>query len=232
MGIWQRIKRIFKSQANAALDKLENPEQDLALVTDELHTQQKQSRLRLLDALAQQKQLEHAEAELQEQIQRWEQKAMQAINAGHDDLAREALVKKAEKEFELAQQSQELKTQKNMIEALKRDEQELEQALTAALQRRDDLVARYRRAKAKNTIGDAISGNKANSPMAEWHKINRDIEVLEEQVVLAQEVDPKLSDVVLEQQIRALRSETSEQQDTQRDLEALKARMQKNKNNT
>ncbi len=91
MGFFSRIKRGAKSKANAALDKAISPEKELDMVILELEEQRKSALQELVSYKATAKQMEQEISKFQKRADDFERKAMLAVKAGDDELAKQAL---------------------------------------------------------------------------------------------------------------------------------------------
>jgi phage shock protein A len=128
MGIIDRAKRAISSNVNAVLDKAEDPRKLVELGLDEMKEQIDRARKDVVAAVAAEKQLRRQAGELQTQVDRWEQRAILAVKAGDDALAREALKQKA-----------------RIAEELAATERRREEQLGIAYRMRDDLSAMEKR---------------------------------------------------------------------------------------
>src|SRR5262249_1590754 len=99
MGIFSRLAQLIQSNINDLIAKAEDPEKMLNQVviemTEQLANAKKQVAVSIADAHRLGKQFEN-EAQ---QSQEWERKAMMAVRAGNDELAKEALARKKEHEL-------------------------------------------------------------------------------------------------------------------------------------
>lgn len=225
MSLWKRMKRLFRANANAALQTLENPDKEMSLVEQELKDQLKQSRLRMVEALAEQKALEQEDARMQEELDRWEERAKQAVRSGNDDLARDALAEKAKCERAWAEHREEVQRQRRAVEELRKAEEVLGEQIASALKRGQGLQHRMRHAEAKRIIGDAMSERDPLSPFGKMEQIERDVSALEERVVLQQETQGAVADFATEQQLCTAQNAHHRKQELQDDLAALKEKM-------
>lgn len=91
MGLFSRMKRTVKAKANAAVDKMTDPEKQLDMAILELEETHKKAIAELLSYKATAKQLEQDLARETQRAQDWEKRAMAAVKAGDDELARKAL---------------------------------------------------------------------------------------------------------------------------------------------
>jgi phage shock protein A len=94
MGIFSRIADIFKANVNDTLDKAEEPEKMLKQMVIEMEQSVNKATLAVANAIANEKNLERKLEKARNEKADWEQKAVQALNAGRDDLAKAALEKK------------------------------------------------------------------------------------------------------------------------------------------
>lgn len=227
MSLWKRMKRVVKAQLNAGLKRFEDPEKELAFLEEELEQKRKESRLRILEAIAEQKKLEKEEQALQDEIDNWQKRAEKAVTWGDDQLARDALTTKAEKEARLAELLEENRVQRRSIESLKQAEKELEKQLTLALQRRDSLSSRKRKAEVLDKVGNALSGKEEGSAFGEFNRIAKDIDAHEENVALSRELDPNADGLMFDAELKARQETRERERNLQADLESLKERMKK-----
>lgn len=95
MGMFSRISDIFKSNVNDALDKAEDPEKMLKQMVLEMEESVNKATLAVANAIANEKSLERRISKERSIAADWQQKAMAALQAGREDLARQALEKKA-----------------------------------------------------------------------------------------------------------------------------------------
>lgn len=158
MGIFSRLADIMKANINDILDKAEDPEKMIKQMVIEMEEAVNKATTAVGAAIANQKRLERQHAENKKQADDWQNKAIQAVNAGRDDLAAQALAKKTS--FLNAATSLE----PTMAEATKTAEQmkaqlmQLKAKLDEARVRQNTLIARHQAAKAKKEISKAMSG--------------------------------------------------------------------------
>ncbi len=158
MGIFSRIADVFKANVNDALDKAEDPEKMLKQMIIEMEESVNKATLAVANAIANEKSLERKREKSIKEASDWEQKAMQALKAGRDDLAKAALEKKAVAErnsgtlepiYQQAKQtSNKMRDQLNALKA----------KLDEARSRQSTLIARSQAAKAQKQIAQSFSG--------------------------------------------------------------------------
>src|SRR5512145_2444051 len=93
-GIFARISDIFKANINDLLDKAEDPEKMIKQMVIEMQEAVNKATTAVGSAIANEKQLERQYNDKKKQSDEWQERAMKAVTAGRDDLARQALEKK------------------------------------------------------------------------------------------------------------------------------------------
>ena len=165
MGIFQRLKTLISSNVNDMINKAENPEKMLNQLVVEMNEQLIESKKAVAMAIADEKKLERETQSQQEQSQEWERKAMLAVRAGQDDLAKEALLRKQEHDTNYVQFKQQWEAQKASVAKLKESLKELQSKIEEAQRKKNILVARAKRAEAQQKIQQtmsSVSGNKSS----------------------------------------------------------------------
>ncbi len=110
-GSFSRIADIFRSKANKALDKMEDPRDTLDLSYEKQIEQLQKVRRGVADVATARKRIELQAQGLQKQADKLQGQAKAALGQGNEDLAREALARRAA----LGEQLAELKTQHDQI---------------------------------------------------------------------------------------------------------------------
>jgi len=158
MSLFHRAHEIVQAKANKALDAAEKPDEMLDLSYEQMLDQLTQVRRGLVDVAAARKQLELQEQQLQHSVDHLNDQAKAALAQGREDLAREALSRKAAAQQQIAAiepQHQQLTEQ----------EQKLEQTLSALQQRvnqfrsqKEVLKAQYTAAQAETSVNESAAG--------------------------------------------------------------------------
>jgi phage shock protein A len=91
MAIFDRFNRVLKSNLNSLVDRVEDPGKLLDQTVIDMETELKRARQDLVTQLGTAKRLEKKVGEANEEVTGWENKAVLALRAGDEDLAREAL---------------------------------------------------------------------------------------------------------------------------------------------
>src|SRR6201992_3087920 len=107
MSLFQRAHDIVQAKANKALDAAEKPDEMLDLSYEQMLDQITQVRRGLVAIAASRKQIELQEQQLQHSVDHLQDQAKSALSQGREDLAREALSRKAAAQAQIdAMQSQ------------------------------------------------------------------------------------------------------------------------------
>src|SRR3954466_6140523 len=111
-GLWQRFSLIFKSKASRALDRAENPTETLDYSYEQMLEQLQNVKRGVADVVTSKKRLQLQKQKLEQNVVKLETQARQAVAANREDLARQALERKA-----IAQQQlQDMDTQVTQLE--------------------------------------------------------------------------------------------------------------------
>jgi len=150
MSLFQRAHDIVAAKANKALDAAENPNEMLDYSYEQMLDHITQVRRALVDITASKKQLELQEQQLQHSIDHLNDQAKAALAQGREDLAREALARKATAQ----QQIDEMEPQHQQLND---EEQKMEQTLSTLQQRVNDFRSKKEVMKAQYTAASAMT---------------------------------------------------------------------------
>src|SRR6202522_600115 len=158
MSLFQRAHDIVAAKANKALDAAEKPDEMLDLSYQQMLDQITKVRQGLVSVAASRKQIELQEQQLQHSIDHLNDQAKAALGQNREDLAREALSRKA------AAQAQ-IDGMEPQHQQLTEEEQKLGQALAALQQRvnnfrtqKEVLKAQYTAASAVSSVNESVAG--------------------------------------------------------------------------
>jgi phage shock protein A len=158
MGLFQRAHQIVQAKTNKALDAAERPDEMLDLSYEQMLDQITQVKRGLVAITGSRKQIELQERQLQSTVEHLQEQAKAALAQGKEDLAREALSRKAAAQAEIDG----METQRQQ---LAEEQEKLEHTLAALQQRvntfrtqKEVLKAQYTAAKAQSDIGATAAG--------------------------------------------------------------------------
>ena len=157
-GLMARLSLIFKAKFSKALDRAENPSETLDYSYEEQLRQLQNVKRGIADVTTAKKRLEMQYATMQQQVDKLDGQARQALAAGHEDLAREALTRKTAVQAQLEtimQQGQQLEAQQ---QKLVEGQQTLATKIEAFRSQKEVIKAQYSAAEAQVRIGEAATG--------------------------------------------------------------------------
>ena len=204
MGIFARLGQLLKSNINDLISKSEDPEKMLNQVLLEMQQQlveaMKQGAVAIADEKRLQKQLE-AESE---KSREWERKAMLAVRAADDGLAREALVRKQEHDNISGQYQTQWGAQKAAVDKLKDALRMLNNKIEEAKRKKNLLIARKKRAEAQQTIAKTMSGLSDTSAFETFDRMAAKIDQIEAEPEAGAELAGEISGDNLESKFAQL----------------------------
>jgi len=215
MGIMDRLSRLIRANINDLIDRAEDPEKMIDQILRDMETNIQQARQQVAAMIAQEKELEADLNETRKLASEWAAKAKRAVDAGKDDLAREALRRKRDNESNAAIYEQQLTVQQQAVDKLKDQLRQLEAKYQATLSQRDTLLARQRRARAQHQVAATLSSFSPLDPTADLERMERKIRGDEARTAALVE----LEDESFEAQFRELEQDD----EIEAELQALKA---------
>src|SRR5262249_26841285 len=155
---FSRLGQLIKSNLNDLISKAEDPEKMLNQVLVDMKNQLVEAKKQVAVAIGDEKRLKKQLDDQAAQSREWERKAMLAVQAGDDTLAREALVRQKEHEDLSLQFEKQWHMQKDAVEKLKTQLHSLNNKIEEAKRKKNLLVARAKRAEAQKTIQQTMAG--------------------------------------------------------------------------
>jgi phage shock protein A len=158
MSLMKRISLIFRSKANKALDRAEDPRETLDYSYQRQIEMLSKVRRGVADVATSRKRVELQVNQLEQQSQKLHDQAQKALSMGREDLAREALTRKSG----LTGQISDLKAQQAQLqgeeEKLTLASQRLQAKVEAFRTKKETIKATYTAAEAQTRINEAFSG--------------------------------------------------------------------------
>ena len=158
MGMWSRIRMLFRVRASSALDRAEDPRQVLEYAYRQQQELQRKLRQGLIEVAASKRQLEQQAAKLNQRMPQLDDQARRALQAGREDLARTAVQRKQTAATEITG----LEAQIGEVGEEERKLTQAEQQLAARIEefrtRRGVVAARLTAAEAQVKITEALTG--------------------------------------------------------------------------
>lgn len=220
MAIFSRIGTLLKSNVNDLISKSEDPEKMLNQMLIDMQQQLVEAKKQVAVAIADEKRLQKQFDNERSLSVEWEKKAMLAVKAGNDDLAKQALARKTEHEKLAVGFQQQWQAQKAAVDQLKSALQGLNGKIEEAKRKKNLLIARAKRAEAQRSIADTMDGLSSTSAFDTMSRMEEKIDKMEAEAAATYELAEAASGDQLEQQFKALEVESNDDA-----LAALKAKM-------
>ncbi|MBI2374159.1 MAG: PspA/IM30 family protein [Deltaproteobacteria bacterium] len=179
MGVFSRIAKLFESNVNALLDRAEDPAKVLDQAIDDMRKGREETRKAVVDAKTELKLSEKRRDKSMAEARAYESKALSALQAGNEEVARTLLEKKIEAEERAGHEEAIIESHGAQVRELVATEKAIERQLKELPAKRSALLARQ---SAANARGAGAPG-KAKSSVAEALEA---FERVEEKVVRAE----------------------------------------------
>ena len=157
-GLWQRFTLIFKSKASRALDRAENPTETLDYSYEQMLQQLQNVKRGVADVVTSKKRLELQTQSIEQNVVKLETQARQALAANREDLARQALERKAAAQQQLQGLDAQVQQLADQQEKLVASQQTLEARIESFRSEKEVIKAQYSAAQAQVKIGEAATG--------------------------------------------------------------------------
>ncbi len=158
MSISRRMAMIFKAKASKALDRAEDPREVLDYSYEKQLEMLQQVRRGVAEVATSRKRLELQAQQLAASADKLQEQAVQAVAAGREDLAREALARRSAAQQQLAGLAEQHKSLQLQEQKLVASSQRLQAKIDAFRVRKETMKATYSAAEAQTRIGEAFSG--------------------------------------------------------------------------
>ena len=217
MGFFDRLSRLIRANANAAVGAMEDPSKILDQSVADMQSDLIKLRQAVATAIASQKRIQNQAEQADSQAKTWYERAELALKKGEEDLAREALGRRKTCQDTATALNTQLQSQAGQVDQLKKSLVSLESRIAEAKTKKDMLKARAQAAKAQEQLQSAVSGLGTDGAMAAFEQMEEKVQVLEARSQAAAE----LAGADLESQFQALEGGS----DVDDELAALKTRL-------
>jgi len=221
MGIFSRLAQLIKSNLNDLISKSEDPEKMLNQVVLEMSNQLIEAKKQVASSIADEKRLAKQLEQEQANAAEWERRAMMALRAGNEELAKEALARKKEHDQLAATYQDQWSKQKNAVEQLKRALRMLNDKIEEAKRKKNVLIARKKRAEAQRSIQETMSGLRDQSAFETFDRMAGKIDQMEAEAEAASEIQEEYTGDSLASQFSQLEKTAGADED----IVALKRKM-------
>jgi phage shock protein A len=188
MGIFSRLAQLIKSNLNDIISKSEDPEKMLNQIVLDMNNQLIETKKQVASSIADEKKLQKQYEQEAANATEWERRAMMAVRAGNEELAKEALARKREHdELATTLQDQHIK-QKNAVEQLKRALRMLSDKIEEAKRKKNVMIARKKRAEAQRSIQETLHGLRDQSAFESFERMSAKIDQIEAEAEANEEI--------------------------------------------
>lgn len=155
---------MIRSNLNALINQAEDPEKMLDQILIDMRQQLQEAKREVAAAIADEKRLAAQLEAVRAQVREWDRRAVLAVERGEDDLAREALRRKAEQQQLAAGYQSQWEAQEASTTSLKQALRALSEKIDEAARKKNLLVARQKRAEAQKHIHEVMAGCRIPAP--------------------------------------------------------------------
>ncbi len=209
MGILTRIFNLFRATTSDLLDKAEDPEKMIKQMISDLEAQKKKAKEQMTEALALQKRLERDTEKEHQEAEKWEQKAILAVQNEKDDLAMEALTRKNEHLRRALDFEKQLEMHRNNADSLKESYQTMEDKIDEIKRKQGLLSVKQKQAEAQENIYKTIEGlGDTSGIMDTIERAEEKVENLQARAEAYQEISMESDQESLEKKFKELEHES------------------------
>ncbi len=221
MGVFARLAQLLKSNLNDLISRSEDPEKMLNQIVIEMNEQLIEAKKQVAVAIADEKKLAKQAEQEASNAAEWERRAMMAVRASDDNLAKEGLARKKEHEQIAEQFKVQWQKQKAGVDQLKLALRALNSKIEEAKRKKNLLIARKKRAEAQKAIQETMHGLKNASAFETFDRMAGEIDKIEAEAEAGAELAEEYSGDVLANKFQQLEVTAGAEED----LVALKRRM-------
>jgi phage shock protein A len=221
MGIFARLARLIKSNLNDLISRAEDPEKMLNQIVIDMNTQLVEAKKQVASSIADEKRLAKQAEQEAANAAEWERRAMMAVRASDDALAKEALARMKEHKTLAEQYKVQWQKQKQAVDQLKLALRALNSKIEEAKRKKNLLIARKKRAEAQKQIQETMHGLKNASAFEAFDQMEGRIDQMEAEAEAGAELAEEYSGDVLATKFQELEVTAG----ADGDLEALKRKM-------
>jgi phage shock protein A len=221
MGIFARLARLIKSNLNDLISRSEDPEKMLNQIVIDMNSQLIEAKKQVAASIADEKRLAKQAEQEAANAAEWERRAMMAVRANDDNLAKEALSRVKEHQTLAEQFRQQWQKQKAAVDQLKLALRALNSKIEEAKRKKNLLIARKKRAEAQKAIHETMSGLRNASAFEAFDQMSNKIEAMEAEAEAGAELAEEYTGDVLAHKFQELETTRGAEDD----LVALKRKM-------
>jgi phage shock protein A len=157
-GLMSRTALIVKAKYSKLLNRAENPTETLDYSYEQMLEQLQNVKRGVADVVTSKKRIELQQQKLEQNVVKLDTQARQAVAANREDLARQALERKAVAQQQLQDMDGQVKQLEDQQEKLVGAQQQLETRIESFRSQKEVLKAQYSAAEAEVRVGEAATG--------------------------------------------------------------------------
>ena len=157
-GLMSRAATIIKAKFSALLNRAENPQETLDYSYERQLESLQNVKRGVADVVTAKKRLQLQTQQLEQNVVKLDTQARQAVAAGREDLARQALERKSGIQQQLQQLDTQVQQLEQQQEKLVGNEQQLQAKIEQFRSQKEVIKAQYSAAEAQVRIGEAATG--------------------------------------------------------------------------
>ena len=161
-GLMSRTATIVKAKYSKLLNRAENPTETLDYSYEQMLQQLQNVKRGVADVVTSKKRIELQQQKLEQNVVKLETQARQAVGANREDLARQALERKAVAQQQLQDMDGQVQQLADQQEKLVAAQQQLETKIESFRSQKEILKAQYSAAEAQVKVGEAATGIGSN----------------------------------------------------------------------
>jgi phage shock protein A len=182
MSIFNRLSDIINSNISSLLDKAENPEKMIRMVIQEMEETLVEVRSGTAKVIAEKKTLSRRAEKYRKQAADWEQKAELALSKGREDLAKAALLEKANINSSVDITESELAKLDETLDKLSSEIEQLQAKLNDARARQKTIVMRTKATNSRLHVNRQLHNYTIDNAMDKFEYYEKKIDQMEGQM--------------------------------------------------
>jgi phage shock protein A len=182
MSTLGRLTTLVKSNLNDLIDQLQDPGKAVDQLISDMEDTTRKARTEVAACIAQEKLMAKRISDLEAEARSWEEQASRAVQAGNDELAKEALRRKASREADRIEAERALAEQSVQVQSLKSGLAALDARLQDVKLNQGTLRAKARAAKGQDPLSSQTSA------FDEFQRMSSAIDTIEAEGTLTEEL--------------------------------------------
>lgn len=209
MGIFSRLTDIINSNISDVLDRAEDPKKMVRMVIQEMEDTLIEVRTSAAKTIADRKDIQRQLGRMEEAQRSWSEKAELALRKGREDLAKGALLEKAQVGDMTKTLQDELDLLDDGLARHEEDIQKLEAKLKEAKAKQQTLLARQETAQGRLKVRKQVFSSRMDDAFARFERLERRVDITEGMVETydmskpaGKSLDQELADLAVEDSVQ------------------------------